>query len=362
MSDVRPLGLFETDARGYGYANGTQGPELIPGANGFPIGPVEPRVSDEEILKHFPTRDEKVFKILEVARTVAPTKVPILIEGESGTGKETLAKAIHIAGGRDRGRFVVATCTNIPANFFEIELFTNPRGQSEFGNVPRPNEICSLMLDEVADLDAAMQLKLLRVLKEQDATRGAVRKGTALDARIIACTNRNLQDEVNAQRFRNDLYFKLHVIHLEIPPLRCRTVDIDFYSEIFVREFNSQFSKNIQLSPTAKQALRAYSWPGNIRELRNILQRSILLATKDYISVEELHLMKSNSRTEVALAEALPQITLRELEQRLILQTLRRMNGNRTHTAKALGISLRALRYKLNELVEAGFEVEGKNI
>ena len=144
--------------------------------------------------------------------------------------------------------------------------------------------------------------------------------------------------------------------------MRQRLVDIDFYSEIFLREFNIQFSKNVQLSPTAKQALRTYTWPGNTRELRNVIQRSVLLSTRDYIGVEELHLMKANSRTEVAMGDPLPQVTLMELEQRLILQTLRRMNGNRTHTAKALGISLRALRYKLNELVECGYEVEGKNI
>ena len=353
MSDARSsLGLFDLD-------------RVAP----LPIHdnaakPENVRVSDEEMLRHYPTRDERVYKLLEVARTIAPTKVPVLITGESGTGKETFAKAIHIAGGRERGRFVVANCANIPQNFFELELFNSSKMNMDYNNlVPnRTPEICSLMLDEVTDLDNAMQTKLLKVLKEQDINKGAVRKGTAADARIIACSLKNIQDEVNAQRFRNDLFFKLHVIHLELLPLRARPVDIDFYSEIFVREFNIQFSKSVQLSLTAKQALRTYTWPGNVRELRNVIQRSILLATKDSISVEDLHLVKSNSRTEVALGEPLPQVTLRELEQRLILQTLRRMNGNRTHTAKALGISLRALRYKLNELVECGYEVEGKNV
>lgn len=357
MSDARPLGLFDLDTPAYnnhqvGGIENRQAQTAASISN-------ESRISEEEMLRHFPTRDEKMYKLLEVARTVAPTKVPVLITGESGTGKETLAKAIHIAGGRERGRFVVASCSNLPGNFFEMDLFSQPR-PGEFGMVRAP-ETCSLMLDEVTELDASMQLKLLRILKEQDLNKGAIRRGTAADARIIACSHKDVQDEVNAQRFRNDLYFKLHVIHLEIPELRSRTVDIDFYSELFLREYNIQFSKNVQLSPTAKQALRTYTWPGNVRELRNVMQRSVLLATKDYIGVEELHLMKANSRTEVAMSDALPQITLRELEQRLILQTLRRMNGNRTHTAKALGISLRALRYKLNELVECGYEVEGKN-
>lgn len=360
MSEARPNGLFDFEQPAYGSIPNTGMPHGY--NNAIPVEN-ENRISEEEMLRHYPTRDEKIFKLLEVARTIAPTKVPVLITGESGTGKETFAKSIHIAGGRDRGRFVVASCASIPPNFFDMELFHSQKNMGDYNgmNQNRVYETCSLMLDEVTELDQAMQLKLLRVLKEQDANKGAIRKGTASDARIIACSNRNLQDEVNAQRFRNDLFFKLHVIHLEVPPLRARPVDIDLYSEIALREFNMQFSKNVQLSPTAKQALRTYMWPGNIRELRNVIQRSVLLVTRDYIGVEDLHLMRSNSRTEVAMGEPLPQVTLGELEQRLILQTLRRMNGNRTHTAKALGISLRALRYKLNELVECGYEVEGKN-
>lgn len=360
MSEARPLGLFDLENPNFNGANVHENGRGV-GGNNPAFANVEGRITEEEMLRHFPTRDEKMYKILEVARTVAPTKVPVLITGESGTGKETLAKSIHIAGGRDRGRFVVASCSNIPQNFFEMEIFAGNRGGNEYG-MSRAPETGTLMLDEITELDPQLQLKLLRILKEQDVNKGVVRRGTAADARVIACTHKNINDEVNAQRFRNDLFFKLHVIQLDIEPLRARTVDVDFYSEIFLREYNMQFSKNVQLSPTAKQALRTYTWPGNVRELRNVVQRSVLLATRDYISVEELHLMKANSRTEVAMSDALPQITLRELEQRLILQTLRRMNGNRTHTAKALGISLRALRYKLNELVECGYEVEGKNV
>jgi DNA-binding NtrC family response regulator len=353
MNDARPADLLNINQGAFGN------PIQDIAAQGQPQFVTEARITEEEMLRHFPTRDEKMYKILEVARTVAPTKVPILITSESGCGKESLAKSIHIAGGRDRGRFISASSPNLPANFFEMDLFA-ARNPSEFG-AARNTETCTLLLDDITELDTNLQVKLLKILKEQDVSKVAIRRGTAADARIIACTNKNLQDEVNAGRFRNDLFFKLHVIHLEIPSLRQRTVDIDFYSELFLREFNVQFSKNVQLSPTAKQALRTYTWPGNVRELRSVMQRSVLLSTKDYIGVEELHLMKANSRTEVAMADALPQITLKELEQRLILQTLRRMNGNRTHTAKALGISLRALRYKLNELVECGYEVEGKN-
>jgi DNA-binding NtrC family response regulator len=361
MSEERPIDMFYTSTNNFmeSINSGLEGSRINPMAHVVS----EDKVTEEEMLRHFPTRDEKVYKILEIARTIAPTKVPVLIVGEGGSGKETLAKAIHIAAGKERGRFVSASSTNIPANFFEMELYPTSRVNNDFSGQNRSNgELHSLMLDEITELDEVFQNKLVRILKEQDTNKGIIKKGTAADARFLACTSRNLQDEVNAGRFRSDLFFKLHVIQLEIPALRHRAVDIDFYSDMFIKEYNMNFSKNVQLSPTAKQALRTYTWPGNVRELRNVLQRSVLLSTKDYIGVEELHLMKANSRTEVAMSDALPQITLRELEQRLILQTLRRMNGNRTHSAKALGISLRALRYKLNELVECGYEVEGKNI
>jgi DNA-binding NtrC family response regulator len=356
MGEPRPVGLFDLDVPAFA-GNLAVGKDI--GIQD--VRQSEQRISEEEMLRHFPTRDEKVYKVLEVARTIAPTKVPILVSGESGIGKEMLAKAVHIAGGRDRGRFIVASCANLPQNFFDMEIFAGPNRNAHDFSVRAP-ESCTLMLDEIADLDANMQLRLLRVLREQDAGKGIIRRGTAADARIIACTSKNLQDEVNAGRFRADLFYKIHVIHLEVPNLRSRAMDIEFYSEIFLHEYNKQFSKNVQLSPTAKQALRTYTWPGNVRELRNVIQRAVLLATRNNIGVDELHLVRANSRTEVALNDSLPQITLRELEQRLILQTLRRMNGNRTHTAKALGISLRALRYKLNELVDCGYEVEGKNV
>jgi len=370
--------LFEMDtpfvgqplSNGKVLANEPGGLNNIPQNHGVP-NPVhgaspyvasEARVSEEDMLHHFPSRDEKIYKILEIVRTVAPTKVSVLIAGESGTGKETLSKALHIASGPNRGRLIVANCANLPQNFFEMDLFNNTNRMGHDYAPSRPAECGTLMFDEITALDSTLQVKLLKILRDQDSNKGLIRRGTLADARIVACTQKNLEDEVNAGRFRSDLYFKINVISLELLPLRKRLVDIDFYAELFLREFNVQFSKSVQLSPTAKQALRAYTWPGNVRELRSLIQRSVLLTTKDYINVEELHLIRSNSRTEVAMSDALPHITLRELEQRLILQTLRRMNGNRTHTAKALGISLRALRYKLNELVDCGYEVEGKNI
>ena len=349
MSDSRPTGLFEDFLSGYSDSG------RFEQHRGYCI-------SEEEILKYFPTRNEKIYKILEMVRAIAPTRVPVLITGESGTGKEMLAKTIHIASGKERGRFIVANCANLPNNFFEMELFRSSRSQDFPASQDITFDICTLMLDEITDMDPNMQVKLLKVLKDQESNKGSQRKCFSSDARMIVCTHKNIHDEVNAQRFRQDLFFKINVVLLEIPPLRTRPVDIDLYADMFVKEFNSQFSKSVQLSLTARQALRTYTWPGNVRELKNVIQRSVVLCNKDFISIEDLHLMRSNTRTEIAMADPLPQITLRELEQRLILQTLRRLSGNRTRTARALGISLRALRYKLNELVECGYEVEGKNV
>ncbi|NBW81242.1 hypothetical protein EBR21_05760, partial [bacterium] len=151
MSEARPLGLFDLENSNFGGAAGLENSRNAGNLNAA-FANVEGRISEEEMLRHFPTRDEKMYKILEVARTVAPTKVPVLVTGESGTGKETLAKAIHIAGGRDRGRFVVASCSNVPQNFFEMEIFAGNRGGNEYG-LPRSPESGTLMLDEITELD-----------------------------------------------------------------------------------------------------------------------------------------------------------------------------------------------------------------
>ena len=356
MAEIRSVGESEID---FPNKNTSHSHESV--ADGSVLETSSNATAVENLRRNYPTRDENVLKLIEISSTVISTKLPFLISGESGTGKEMFSKAIHIASGAGKGRFVVANSSSIPENFFEMELFPLMRAKNGYNFQPPEKENFTLMLNEIGDLSTALQFKLLRILEEQDGNKFRPQIGSAVDARIIACTNKNMQDEVNSKRFRNDLFFKLQVIHLTLPPLRQRISDIDLCSEIFLREFNSQFSKNTQLSQTAKQSLRAYTWPGNIRELKNVIQHSVLLASKDQISAEDLHLLHTNSRTEVAMEDALPHVTLRVLEQRLILQTLRRLSGNRTHTAKALGISLRALRYKLNELVECGYEVEGKN-
>ncbi len=308
--------------------------------------------------KHYATRDENVKKIFKVVQKVIPTNVPILVSGEHGVGKEKFAKAIHIAHDKDKSRFIEANCGNLPANFFELELFGIPKTyfSDTEQTLPQYFDVCTLMLDEVTNLDKHLQFSLLRVLREQERSSQSQHTGTALDSRIIACSVKNLQVEVNAGRFSAELLSKLNVIHIEVPPLRTRTVDIDLYTEMFLSEFNKQYGKHISITAAAKQALRQYTWPGNVRELKNILHRAALLGNSE-IGCADLQWINVNTPTEIAMASPLPQITVHELEQRLILQTLRRFNGNRTHTAKALGISLRTLRYKLKELTEFGYNI-----
>lgn len=321
-------------------------------------------VQEPDLLsKNFPTKDENIWKLFEIVRPLIPTKVPILLTGEHGVGKEKFAKAIHIASGRSKSRFIEANCANLPQNFFEMELFGISNTyfsdiQSNHGNY---FEVCTLMLDEVTNLDRHLQFNLLSVLKEQQKfLNQSTHTGRAVDARIIACSTKNLQIEVTAGRFSAELLSKLNIIHLEIPPLRMRPFDIDLYSELFFNEFKLQYSRQSILTASAKQALAQYTWPGNLDELKNVLHRAVLLHQNE-IKCENLQWININTPTEIAMAISLPQITIAELEQYLILQTLRRHNGNRTHTAKALGISLRALRYKIKELLEYGYEILGSN-
>lgn len=319
-----------------------------------------PNVQELDLLsKNFPTNHESILKLFDIIRPVIPTKVPILITGEHGVGKEKLAKAIHIASGRSKSRFIEANCANLPQNFFDMELFGISKHY--FSDIQSAQvqyfEVCTLMLDEVTHLNKHLQFGLLCVLKEQEKLLNQqTHTGKAVDARIIVCSTKNLHIEVNAGRFNSELLSKLNIIHLDIPPLRSRLSDLELYTQIFLNEFNVQYSKRCFLTISARQALEQYRWPGNLHELKNIIHRAVLLHSGE-IKCENLEWININTPTEIAMTIPLPQITIAELEQYLILQTLRRHGGNRTHTAKALGISLRALRYKIKELLENGYEV-----
>jgi len=324
---------------------------------------VDCETKQDLMSKNFPTLDKNIKKLFNVVNKILPTNISVLLTGEHGVGKEKFAKAIHVAHNQIKSRFIEANCSNLPTNFFELELFGVPKTHFLDSETVTPQyfEICTLLLDEVTNLDKHLQFALLRVLREQEKNSQKRRyTGTALDARVIACSIKNLQAEVNAGRFNAELFSKLSVIHIEIPSLRNRMADIDLYADMFINEFNTQYNKHVKLTITAKQSLRQYTWPGNIRELKNILHRATLLGNTE-IDCTDLKWINVNTPTEIAMSTPLPQVTVHELEQRLILQTLRRYNGNRTHTAKALSISLRTLRYKLKELIDFGYDINCDN-
>lgn len=290
--------------------------------------------------------------VLETVAVVAPSDAPVLILGESGTGKEVVAHLIHQWSPRAAGPLVAANCAGMPESLIESELFGHTRGAFTGANEARQGVFRAahggtLFLDEIGELPLHLQPKLLRALESGRITPVGSDSPVQVDARLIAATNRDLSSEVREGRFRDDLYYRINVIELIVPPLAQRHEDI----LPLARRFSSQFAGTpARLSPQAVQCLLAHPWPGNVRELRNAIQRSCLLCRGDVILSEHL------PPKIAALASRDPATTpglLSQVERSAILATLEECGGNRTHAAKKLGISRRALIYKLRA-IEAG--------
>lgn len=319
-----------------------------------------PKESD----KLFLAADEKMKRIREIVEQIANANVPVLITGESGTGKEIIAKAIHKASEKSKKPFVAVNCAALPSALLESELFGHERGaftdahQRHLGKFEQANG-GTLLLDEVTEMDTALQAKLLRALQEKEIERIGGSGPLSVDVRIIATTNRDIASYIKAGTFRQDLYYRLYVIHLEIPPLRERPQDIELLSEHFLRQFSEEFSKpGLEFLPDAKAKLLTYSWPGNVRELQNIVQRTVLMANDTSIAGADIPIDLGASAAAIDWVKALPVGSpLRNVETQFILATLKHHAGNRTHAAKTLGISLRTLRNKINEFTAEGLEV-----
>ncbi|MFQ5847039.1 MAG: sigma-54-dependent transcriptional regulator [Candidatus Methylomirabilales bacterium] len=290
---------------------------------------------------------------------VAPGRGAVLIQGESGTGKELVAKAIHFASPRNSGPFVVIDCGAIPETLQETELFGHVRGAFTGAIAARRGLFeeahgGTLFLDEVAELSLGLQAKLLRVLQDGEMRRVGETRTIQVDVRIIAATNRDLEEEVRQSAFREDLYYRLHVFPIRLPPVRERREDIPLLVEHFLDRSDGE-GKVKRLSPSALRILMNYPWPGNVRELDHVLERAALLSEDDTITERDLppHLMAPRDEMTVALPESvqsLPETTarvVREVERGLIQRALTRTNHNRTEAARLLGISRRALLYKL---------------
>ena len=304
-----------------------------------------------------------VQAVLERARQVAALDEtpPVLLTGETGTGKGLLARAIHAAGPRATKPFIEVNCTALPATLMEAELFGHERGAFTDAKESKPGLVEAaeggfLFLDEIGDVDLAVQGKLLRVIEERAVRRvGSVRE-RRVDVRIMAATNRDLERAVGEERFRKDLYFRLAVIVLEVPPLRERGEDALLLTEHFLREFNAKYGKVVRdLSAAARDLLLSYPWPGNVRELSHVIERAVLWSRGPTLDVEHLSLTRPVAASDHGdAAKPVDPATLPQWERTLIEQALRDAGGNQTKAAQRLGISRDTLRYRLKKFGLSG--------
>jgi len=312
--------------------------------------------------------DPRTLRMVELAQRVADTDATVMIGGESGTGKEVFARFIHNHSRRAGGPFVAINCAAIPENMLEALLFGYERGaftgayQATPGKFEQANG-GTLLLDEISEMNLALQAKLLRVLQEREVERLGGRRLIQLDVRVLATSNRVMREEVAAGRFREDLYYRLHVFPITLPPLRERRQDILPLAEHLTRR-HANAQRGPRLSREAAARLLEHHWPGNIRELDNVMQRALILRRGDEISVADLSFESGEApRGGCDAVMELPPSgnelgeELRRREARLIMEALRAGNGNRKHAAITLGISERTLRYKLARMRDEGMEI-----
>lgn len=308
-------------------------------------------------------------RVLDLAQRIANGKTTVLITGESGTGKERVARAIHDLSDRKDKPFLVVNCGAIPEDLMESELFGHEKGsftgatQRHLG-IFREAEGGTVLLDEVGELAPQLQVKLLRVLQERKVRGVGTSAEVSIDVRVLAATNRDVEQDVKDGKFRQDLYYRLNVIRMQLPPLRDRREDISEIAEHLLRRCAAEHKKEIVgFSPDALRALDAYDFPGNVRELENVIERAVALAQASVIGLGDLPhevvgRVSSTTSELLTLSESgcdLDQV-LGEAERRLILQALERTGGVRVHAARILGVSLRSLRYRLQKLGVATVE------
>jgi two-component system response regulator FlrC len=297
-------------------------------------------------------------KVMTLCDQVAPSEASILITGESGTGKEVIAKYIHKKSRRSKGRMVCVNCAAIPDNLLESELFGHEKGAftgaiaRRIGKFEEANN-STLLLDEISEMDIRLQAKLLRAIQEKEIDRVGGSQPVKINIRIIATSNRDLREEVKKGNFREDLYFRLNVIHFELPKLKEREEDIDRFAEYFVKKFCEENGFAVKaLSKEALQKLKNYSWPGNVREMENAIHRAVLVSPPMQINAGDIMITgepdNDNGATGGA-GDSLVGRTIESVEKDMIMNTLDHCLGNRTHAANILGISIRTLRNKLNE-------------
>lgn len=299
-------------------------------------------------------------RLRELIARVASTDVTALVTGESGSGKEVVARAIHSQSPRARGPFIAVNCAAMPEALLESELFGHVRGAFTDARVARSGlffqaEGGTIFLDEVGELPLALQPKLLRALQERAARPVGGDRESPFDARLVVATNRELQAEVDAGRFRADLYFRLNVVEVPVPPLRARSVDVLLLAQHFVRASAARFGKAVRgVSPDAAAMLVAYDWPGNVRELANAIERGVALTRFDDLTPDDLPDRVRQAKARVALAGEDGQVfvTLAELEREYVRRVMRSVGGNKAAAARVLGVDRTTLYRKLEDAGE----------
>jgi two-component system response regulator FlrC len=336
---------------------------------------VSPAMANERVVQ-----DESMKKLYALVAKVAKTDVSVLLQGESGTGKEVVARYIHQNSTYHAGAFVAVNCAAIPENMLEAMLFGHEKGAytGAVQAMPGKFELAqggTLLLDEISEMELSLQAKLLRVLQEKEVERLGSHKKIALNVRILAATNRSLKERVQQGCFREDLYYRLNVFPLTIPPLRDRPGDILPLASQFMQRHSPHFKKLPVFEPQALAKMHAYHWPGNVRELDNVIQRALILRTGERLTVEDLVFEDVEAMTGDRVASRSVHAEedidfknekgdvgglgegVRCAEESIILQTLQMENGSRKSTAEKLGISPRTLRYKIAKMKDAGLTI-----
>lgn len=315
------------------------------------------RLNDRFDFSSIIGRSPAMNKLFETMALVAPSEATVLIVGESGTGKELIANAIHQNSPRRDRPFIKVNCAALPETLLESELFGHEKG-SFTGAIARKQgrfqlaHKSSIFLDEIAEMAPTTQAKILRVLQEREFEPLGGIHTIKVDTRVIAATNKQLDEEIKAGRFREDLYYRLNVVSLEVPPLRERGDDVALLTDFFLKKYTEKNNKLIKgFTPRAMDILMRHEWPGNVRELENIVERAVIMARGEMITpmefpenLKELDLELKEARINIAAGRS-----LKEVEKEMILRTLDETGGNRTHAADILGISRRTLQLKLKE-------------